>query len=92
MKAYEDEYKVACITNMTYLKGVARSKLYAHVVRTLGDYFESSITQVGCGDAIALLNEIDKFMATDPQGKKANLIISFNAATFGKEGCSDLQK
>jgi len=92
LKAYEDEYRVAFITNMAYLKGIARSKLYAHIVQTLGGYFESSIKQVGCGDATALLNEIDRFMATDPQGKKANLIISFNASTFAKEGCNDIQK
>ena len=92
MKAYDDEYKVAFITNLRYLKGIARAKLYAQIVSTLGEHFESSIQQVGCGDAIALLNEIDKFMATDPQGKKANLIISFNASTFEKEGCNDLQK
>ena len=92
LKVYDDEFALAYATNMIYLKGMARSKLYTHVVQTLGGYFESSVRQVDCGDAAALLNEIDRFMATDPHGKKANLIISFNAASFEKEGCNDIHK
>ena len=91
-KTFDDEYKIAYSKNQAYLKGIARSQLFGRIVNTIGEYFQSAVHQVNCGDATALLNEIDKFMSTDPQGKKANLIISFNASSFEIEGCNDLQK
>ena len=92
LKIYDDAYDEAYAINMQYLKGIARSNVYTFIIQTLGNYFYSSIGQVNCGDAAALLNEVDRFMATDPQGKKANLIVSFNSASFEKEGCNDIHK
>ena len=84
--AYKNEYGKF----MQFLKDEQRRSIYHALKASLGEHYSSAAKVAIFGNAASLLEEVNKFMPTDSEARKATLIAKFWAATFETEGENDI--
>jgi len=84
--AYKNEYDKF----MKFLKDEKRRIIYHALKASLGDHYLSAAKVAIFANAASLLEEVNKFMPTETEARKATLISKFWAATFESEGENDI--
>ena len=84
--AYKNEYDKF----MKFLKDEKRRTIYHALKASLGDHYLSAAKVAIFANAASLLEEVNKFMPTETEARKATLISKFWAATFESEGENDI--